>query len=66
MSSLSELRSVQLLIEAWYDQECAKIAVQSQSDDIQHSGKIWIYHNEIHQKFIKNSSILIVDQMAQP
>ena len=61
MSRLSELRSVQLLIEAWYDEECAKIALQSRTDDIQHSEKIRIYHHEIHQKLIKKSSILKLD-----
>jgi hypothetical protein len=61
ISRLSELKSVHLLIEAWYDQECSKIALQSRSDDIQQSEKIRIYHHEIHQKLIKKSSILKLD-----
>ena len=55
---LTELKQVHLLIEAWYDQECAKIALQSRSDEIQQSEKIRIYHHELHQKLIKKSAIL--------
>ena len=58
MSRFTELRTVQLQIEDWYDQECAKISLQSRADDIQQSEKIRIYHHEIHQKLIKKSSIL--------
>ena len=58
MSKYTELRTVQLQIEDWYDQECAKISLQSRAEDIQQSEKIRIYHHEIHQKLIKKSSIL--------
>ena len=61
LSRLTELKVVQLQIEEWYDEECAKIALQSRSDDIQHSEKIRIYHHEIHQKLIKKSAILKLD-----
>ena len=61
LSRLTELKVVQLQIEEWYDEECAKIALQSRSDDIQHSEKIRIYHHEIHQKMIKKSAILKLD-----
>jgi exonuclease III len=58
---LLELKQVQLQIEQWYSEECAKIAMQSRVDDIQQSEKIRIYHHEIHQKLIKKSSILKLD-----
>ena len=61
LTRLGELKTVHLLIEEWYDQECAKIALQSRVDDIQKSEKIRIYHHEIHQKLIKKSCILKLD-----
>ena len=60
-NKLSELKHVHLLIEQWYDEECAKIALQSRTDDVQKSEKIRIYHHDIHQKLIKKSAILKLD-----
>ena len=58
MQKLAELKKVQLLIEKWYDEECAKVAQQARADDIQQSEKIRIYHHELHQKLIRKSAIL--------
>ena len=55
---LTELKIVQFQIEKWYDQECAKVALQSKSDEIYESEKKRIYHNELHHKFIKKSAKL--------
>ena len=49
-SKLTELKHVHLLIEKWYEEECAKIAIQSRAEDIQQSEKIRIHHHEIHQQ----------------
>ena len=55
---LGELRSVQTLIEEWYEKESKKVILQSRSDEIDQSEKVRIYHHEIHKKNIKRSSIL--------
>ena len=60
-SKLTDLKHVQLQIEQWYDEECAKIALQSRADDVQQSEKIRIYHHDIHQKLIKKSAIMKLD-----
>ena len=49
-SKLTELKHVHLLIEKWYEEECAKIAIQSRAEDIQQLEKIRIHHHEIHQQ----------------
>ena len=60
-NKLTELKNVQFQIEKWYEQECAKIAIQSKSDEIHESEKIRIYHQKQHQKLIKKSAILKLD-----
>ena len=58
MESLPDLRTVQLEIEEWYDEEAEKVIHQSKVDDVQMSEKARIHHHENHQKRIRNSSIL--------
>jgi hypothetical protein len=58
MLKLHELKEVNMRIEAWYQVERSKIAIQAQIKDIEISEKIRIYHHSIHQKAVKKSSIL--------
>ena len=55
---LPELRSVQLEICQWYDEEAEKIKNQSKIEDFQTSEKIRIHHHEFHKKKIRNLNIL--------
>ena len=55
---LPGLRSVQLEICDWYENEAEKIKTQSKIDDIQDSEKVRIHHHELHKKKIRNSNIL--------
>ena len=55
---LGELRSVQMLIEQWYETESKKVLLQSRSDDVSQSEKVRIFHHDLHKKNIKRSSIL--------
>ena len=55
---LSELWGVQGLIEQWYSRENDRVKHQSRVSEFQESEKVRIYHHEIHQKYIKKSSIL--------
>ena len=57
-SRLSELKEVQLEIQAWHDSECEKITIQARSDEMNSSEKVRIYHHELHAKHIRRSSIL--------
>ena len=45
-------------ITVWYERECQKIKQQARVDEICTSEKIRIYHHELHQKHIRKSSIL--------
>ena len=55
---LGELRAVQGLIERWYCKENDRVKHQSRVAEFQDSEKVRIYHHEIHQKYIKKTSIL--------
>ena len=55
---IKELKLVQNDINAWYEKENEKIKIQSKMRDIIEDEKVQIYHHELHQKFIKKSSIL--------
>ena len=55
---LGELRSVQMLIEQWYDTVSKKVLLKSRSDDVSQSEKVRIYHHDLHKKNIKRSYIL--------
>ena len=55
---LGELRSVQLLIQDWYETESKKVILQSRADDVNQSEKVRIYHHDIHKRNIKRGSIL--------
>ena len=55
---LAALRSVQVRIEAWYEEESSKVILQAKSDDCSYSEKVRIYHHELHQKLVKKSAIL--------
>ena len=58
LSRLFELKKVQLDIQHWHQQECEKVKLQSQSDEIDSPEHVRIYHHELHAKNIKKSSIL--------
>ena len=49
---------VLLQIEKWFSAEVEKVKYQARVDDIQLSEKVRIYNHELHQKHIKKSSIL--------
>ena len=57
-SKLIELKVVQSEIQNWYSKESEKIKMQGKVEDINESESVRIYHHEIHQKKIKQSSIL--------
>ena len=54
LSRITELRVVQIQIEEWYKKECEKIALQSRTDDVQHSEKIRIYHMKSIKNLLRN------------
>jgi exonuclease III len=58
LARLSELREVNLRMEAWYNVESSKIALQSQIQDMEQSEKIRINHQSLHQKASTRTSIL--------
>ena len=58
LEKLSELKQVQMRITVWYERECQKIKQQARVDEISTSEKVRIYHHELHQKHIRKSSIL--------
>ena len=49
---------MQLQVDYWYNSESDKIKLQSKTDEVNQSEKVRIYHQEIHRKVIKKSSIL--------
>ena len=55
---LGELKTVNLLMEKWYQKESEKIQHQSRVQEFQASEKSSIYHHELHKKYIKKTSIL--------
>ena len=55
---LSELWAVHGLIEQWYSRETDRVKHQSRVSEFQESEKVRIYHHEIHQKYMKKTSIL--------
>ena len=57
-NKLVELKEVHLLMEAWYQQESAKVQYQSRLDEFQHNEKTTLYNHELLKKTIKKSSIL--------
>ena len=58
VGKLTELKSVHIMINQWYDKSCEKVKQQSRVDEITQSEKVRIYHHELHQKYIQGSSIL--------
>ena len=58
MSRLGELKTVQKMIQAWYQKEGEKINLQSKTDEIELSETVRLYHHDIHKKNVKRSSIL--------
>jgi hypothetical protein len=58
MHHLQGLRTVQLKIVKWYEEESAKIILQSRSDECSEGERVRVYHHELHQKKIRRSSIL--------
>ena len=55
---LSELNTVHLLIEQWYNKESEKVQHQSRVKEFQSSEQTSIYHHELHKKMLKRTSIL--------
>ena len=58
LQRLSELRTVQSLIQAWYSRQCEKVQIQSRCDEFQESEQTRIYHHELHKRKLKKCSIL--------
>ena len=58
LEQYTELRCVQVEIEAWYQKESEKILLQSRSDEVSMNEKVRIYHHDLHKKHLKRSSIL--------
>ena len=54
---LGELKTVQLEIEEWHNQECEKIKLLSKTEEIDNHESVRIHHHELHSKQIKKSSI---------
>jgi hypothetical protein len=50
LEKLTELKTVQLNIDLWYQHESEKIKYQSKFQDVLESESIRIYHHSIHQK----------------
>ena len=57
-SQYAELRAVQIAIDEWYQNQSAKILLQSRSQEVSKSEKVRIFHHELHKKHLKRSSIL--------
>ena len=55
---LLELKEVSMIMGKWYIEESNKIAIQANIKDLEQSENVRIYHHALHQKSIKNSSIL--------
>ena len=55
---LSDLFRVQQQIQEWYRQIAEKIQHQSRVNEFQEAEQTRIYHHEIHQNYLKKSSIL--------
>ena len=58
LDQYTELRCVQVEIEAWYQTECEKILLQSRSDKVNMDEKVRKYHCDLHKKHLKISCIL--------
>ncbi len=54
---LTEFKEVQMLIIQWYMKEGEKLVLQSRTDEVNTSVQVWVYHHELHKKYIKNTSI---------
>ena len=55
---LAALRTVQLKIKNWYEEESAKVILQAKSKECSLSEPARIYHHELNAKRLKKSSIL--------
>jgi hypothetical protein len=55
---LAALRTVQLKIKSWYEEESAKVILQAKSKECSLSEPARIYHHELNAKRMKKSSIL--------
>ena len=55
---LGELKTVNLLMEKWYQRESEKIQHQSRVQEFQESEKSLIYHHELHKRSVRKTSIL--------
>ena len=58
---LAQLQHTQALICDWFERESKRIQVQSRKNEFDSSEATIIYHHELHQKFLKRSSILKLD-----
>ena len=57
-SQLSELKTIHIQIEHWYQKESEKIQHQSRVKEFQNSEKNTIYHHELNKRTIKRNAIL--------
>ena len=55
---LTELFTVQLQIQTWYQEQSERIQHQTRVNEFQTSEKTRIYHHELHKRHISKSSIL--------
>ena len=55
---LSELKTIHIQIDQWYQNENEKIQHQSRVKEFQSSEKTTIYHHELHKRTIKRNAIL--------
>ena len=55
---LAELKTVNISISEWYNNESDKIILLSRSNDLNSNEKVRVYHHGQHLQFRKRSSIL--------
>ena len=61
VDNLTALKYTQSLICKLYEKRSKKIQVQARSDEFVPSEATRIYHHELHKKYIKRSSIVLLD-----
>ena len=58
LDCLGELNLVNAEIDRWFEEESARILLQSKSDEVELNEKVRIYHHQLHSSKIRQSSIL--------
>ena len=58
LNKLGEMKSVQKLIQNWYQKEGEKLILQTKTDEVNINESVRLHHHSLHKKNLKKSSIL--------